>query len=140
MCSPNPNLFSWCITPPNSVLIHFKKLVIPSYGFLSSSCICKYRPIWSNTNRSHHHFQYISDLMVFNSPLFGVTVLVIHFTSCENDPITNPFAIANFWDDFLFAMFGCMPLKQQEHVNPFEVFSDHGDSNKTFKSTSLMMY
>jgi hypothetical protein len=139
MCSPNPDLFSWCITPQNSVLIHFKKLVIPPYRFVSSPVYANIDPYGLTGAIIAFSISVTSWFLII---LFLVSpLLVIHFTSCGNDPITNLFAIANFGGDFLFAMFGCMPLKQQEHGKyPFEIFRDHGESNTTFKSTLLMTY
>jgi hypothetical protein len=55
--------------------------------------------------------------------------------------MTNPFATANFGGYVLVVIFGCIPLKQKEHVvRSFGVFLDPGESNKSFKFPSSIRY
>jgi hypothetical protein len=59
--------------------------------------------------------------MFSNDPTFFSPLADVHCSTCGIDPMTNPFAIANFGRNLFRIIFGCMPLKQQEHVEyPFQ--------------------
>jgi hypothetical protein len=79
--------------------------------------------------------------MFSNDPTFFSPLAVVHCSICGIDPMTNPFAIANFGGNLFLIIFGCIPLKEQEHVeHPFQFFLERGESNNSFRFPSLIMY
>jgi hypothetical protein len=54
--------------------------------------------------------------MSSNGPSFFSPLVVVNCSILGIDPMTNPFAIANLGGNLFLVMFGCIPLKQQEHV------------------------
>jgi hypothetical protein len=54
---------------------------------------------------------------------FFSQLAIVNCSTLGIDPMTNPLAIANFGGNLFLVMFGCIPLKQQEHVEyPFLIF------------------
>jgi hypothetical protein len=112
-----------------TIMIHLKKLVISLQRLLGTSREANTHPyglIGAAIVLTRSVSSYSSIFLFTFSPS-----LLKNCISRGNDPMTNPFAMANLEGVFLVAIDICIPLLQTEQVAyPLLYLLDQGESNK----------